>query len=301
MNRHQATLYRGRFAPSPTGPLHFGSLVAAVGSFLDARARQGEWLVRMEDLDPPREMPGAAEHILRTLEDYALHWDGEVLYQSRRHDYYAYILDKLDQAQHVYPCGCSRREIRQQSVENSRAVYPGTCRQGLPDGRQARSVRLRVPDMAIRFNDRLQGDIEEHLPQSSGDFILRRADGLYAYQLAVVADDAAQDITDVVRGADLLDSTCRQIYLQQLLHADTPRYLHLPVATNAKGEKLSKQTHAQPVSRRQPVATLCSVLAFLGQPLVRDLESASLDEFWRYAVRTWDSDRLPKERIIKQD
>lgn len=292
--------YRGRFAPSPTGPLHFGSLVAAVGSYLDARANNGEWLVRMEDLDPPREVPGAADEILQTLDDYGLEWDGEVVYQSQRHDYYEYVLTKLDEARHIYPCGCTRREIREHPDSGSHSVYPGTCRKGLAPGREARSIRLRVPDLAIRFEDRLQGPIEEWLPQASGDFILKRADGLYAYQLAVVADDAAQDISDIVRGADLLGSTCRQIYLQQLLHADTPRYLHLPVAANSKGEKLSKQTFARAVSNKRPVRTLCAVLTFLGQILPPDIESASLDEFWRFAISQWDCDRLPRERLIKQ-
>lgn len=292
--------YRGRFAPSPTGPLHFGSLIAAVGSFLDARSCGGEWLVRMEDLDPPREVSGAADDILRTLEAFGLYWDREVMYQSRRHGAYQQTLQRLEHAQLVYPCGCSRKDIRENTARSgSGDVYPGTCRDGLPQGREARSLRLRVPDLNVRFGDRLQGDIEEWLPEKSGDFIIRRADGLFAYQLAVVVDDAEQGITDVVRGADLLDSTCRQIFLQQSLGVARPRYLHLPVAVNEHGEKLSKQTKAPAVSPRQAVAALTAALRFLGQSVPDGLESSQQADFWSWAVPNWQSGRIPKTRIIE--
>jgi len=294
--------YRGRFAPSPTGPLHFGSLIAAVGSFLDARSRGGEWLVRIEDLDPPREISGATDDILRTLDALGLYWDGEVIYQSQRHHAYQQALEQLEGARLVYPCGCSRKDIQQNAVRSgSGSVYPGTCRNGLPQGRAARSLRLRVPDLDIRFSDRLQGDIAEWLPDKSGDFVIRRADGLFAYQLAVVVDDAGQGITDVVRGADLLDSTCGQIFLLQSLGYAPPRYLHLPVAVNESGEKLSKQTNAPAVSRQQGINSLTAALRFLGQRVPEGLEDSQLADFWDWAVQNWESERIPDSRTIAED
>jgi glutamyl-Q tRNA(Asp) synthetase len=289
--------YRGRFAPSPTGPLHFGSLIAALGSFLDARSRAGEWLVRMEDLDPPREVKGAADNILRTLEAFGLYWDNEVMFQSQRHDAYQQALEQLEQTGLIYPCGCSRREI-QKNTRGSGTVYPGTCRNGLPQGREARSLRLRAPDLELGFADRLQGDIRERLPEKSGDFVIRRADGLFAYQLAVVVDDAEQGITDIVRGADLLDSTCRQIFLQQSLGYARTRYLHLPVALNENGEKLSKQTRAPAVTPRQAVSSLTAAMRFLGQRVPEGLEDAQLGDFWDWALPNWELDRIPNSRLI---
>ncbi len=259
--------YRGRFAPSPTGPLHFGSLVAAAASWLDARAAGGRWLLRMEDLDSPRVQPGAAGEILGTLRQLGLHWDGEVTYQSARSARYDEALQRL--SAHTYWCGCTRREIADSSLglaADGAAIYPGTCRDGLPAGRPRRALRLRVDDARIVFTDRVQGRREQVLSRDVGDFVLYRADGQHAYQLAVVVDDAAQGITDVVRGADLIDSTARQIYLQRLLGLPTPRYLHVPVAVNAAGEKLSKQTGAEPIDVSRPAHELRRALAFLGQP-----------------------------------
>jgi len=291
--------YRGRFAPSPTGPLHFGSLVAAVGSFLDARACDGEWLMRIEDLDPPREVAGAGQDILFTLDAFGLHWDGPVVYQSQRTERYQQALRKLERAGNVYPCACSSRDIQQLSAQNGApALYPGTCRNGLPPGREAHSIRLRVPEITVCFNDRLQGEIREWLPEASGDFVVKRADGLFAYQLAVAVDDISQGITDVVRGADLLGSTTRQLLIMQLLDAAEPRYLHLPVAINAQGEKLSKQTQAIPLDSHKKAETLCAVLRFLGQATPTDLETAGLDEVWRWAITSWDTGRLPTARQI---
>jgi glutamyl-Q tRNA(Asp) synthetase len=293
--------YRGRFAPSPTGPLHFGSLVAAVGSFLDARAHGGEWLVRMEDLDPPREVAGAAQDILRTLGAFGLHPDRDPVYQSQRGGLYQEALQQLESTGNTYPCACSRRDIERLSDNSDGRVYPGTCRNGLPPGRRARSIRLRVPeDASIRFDDRLQGEIAQYLPEACGDFVLRRADGLFAYQLAVVVDDAEQGITDVVRGADLLECTARQVLLYRLLGYTSPRYLHLPVAANRKGEKLSKQTGAPAIDTRQPVITLCRVLEFLDQRPPPGLREASLEEFWNWAIASWDVGRLPPQRLIAQ-
>ena len=287
--------YRGRFAPSPTGPLHFGSLVAAAGSFLEARTRGGEWLVRMEDLDPPRVEAGAADGILRTLEACGLDWDGQVLHQSARNDAYHSALHRLRELHLVYPCACSRREIADSAIAGTEGpVYPGTCRGGIAAGRGARALRLDTSGAAIAFEDALQGHITCQLERESGDFVLYRSDGVYAYQLAVVVDDAEQGITDVVRGADLLASTPRQIYIQQLLRLPQPRYAHLPVAVNARGEKLSKQTLALPVDAAQPLPALMAALSFLGQPPPLGLERATVRELWAWAMGNWRLDRVPR-------
>ncbi|MGD8999152.1 MAG: tRNA glutamyl-Q(34) synthetase GluQRS [Granulosicoccaceae bacterium] len=292
MNSSQ--LYIGRFAPSPTGPLHFGSLLAAVASYLDARANQGRWLVRMDDLDQPRCVKGADSEILKTLEAYGLYWDGEVMYQSQRQAAYEAALDQLQQDKLVYACGCTRREIADiahAGIEGP--VYPGTCRPGLPAGKTARSIRLCTPDEIIVLQDRIQGEVKQHVQQQVGDFIIRRADGLFAYQLAVVVDDAEQHITDIVRGSDLLASTPRQISLQRLLGIKTPRYAHLPVAVNSVGNKLSKQTHAHPIDNRQARDTLLQVMRFLNQPVSNDMPQMSLHEFWAEAVARWQADKIP--------
>ncbi|OGI42356.1 MAG: tRNA glutamyl-Q(34) synthetase GluQRS [Candidatus Muproteobacteria bacterium RBG_16_64_11] len=289
--------YRGRFAPSPTGPLHFGSLVAAVGSFLCARAQGGEWFVRIEDLDPPREVAGAADDILRTLDSFGLHWDGEVMYQSRRRETYEAALAQLKEAGVLYPCACTRREIADSSVSGIEGpVYPGTCRAGLSPGRVARAWRVRTDNRAIEFEDGLQGVIRSALADDIGDFVVQRADGFFAYQLAVVVDDAAQGISEIVRGADLLDSTPRQIHLQRLLGLPTPGYLHLPVVLNANGEKLSKQTQAVPLDRQAPVTALWAALAFLGQSPDPAWRTADLRSFWGEAIARWSPARLPRQR-----
>jgi len=284
--------YRGRFAPSPTGPLHFGSLVAAVGSYLDAKAEGGEWLVRIEDVDQPRTVAGAADAILRTLDALGVGWDGEVLYQSRRDEAYRAALADLERSGMVYPCACSRKDIADSSFTGPAGlIYPGTCRPGLPPGRSGRAVRLRV-EGEIAFADRLQGEIRQDLEREVGDFVLRRADGLFAYQLAVVVDDAEQGITHVVRGADLLDSTPRQIYLQGLLGLAVPSYLHLPVAVNQRREKLSKQTLAPEVDLARPAELLCRVLRFLDQEPPPGLEAGGLEACWTWAVSHWRPERL---------
>jgi glutamyl-Q tRNA(Asp) synthetase len=291
--------YRGRFAPSPTGPLHFGSLVAAVGSYLEAKTRGGAWLLRMEDLDPPREQPGAAERILRTLEACGMNWDGNIMYQSKRGETYRAALARLEAQGLVYVCGCSRREIADSGLGPDGAlIYPGTCRMGLAPGKTPRATRVRVDHQAIEFEDAVQGKIRQNLAAEVGDFVLLRADGLYAYQLAVVVDDAEQGITDVVRGADLLASTPRQIYLQRLLGLGTPRYLHLPAVVNAAREKLSKQTHAPPVDERNPVPALTQVMEFLGQAPPADLRRATLAEFWSWALSHWDAQQIPRRRSL---
>jgi glutamyl-Q tRNA(Asp) synthetase len=289
--------YRGRFAPSPTGPLHVGSLVAAVGSYLDARAHHGEWLLRMEDLDRPRCVPGAADAILRTLETLGLYWDGPVLQQGRRDPAYAAALTQLASAGQIYGCACTRREIADSVLAGiDGPVYPGTCRGGLPPGRVARAWRVRCDGAHIAFDDAIQGRIAQDLEREIGDFVLKRADGLFAYQLAVVVDDAEQRITDIVRGADLIDSTPRQIHLQHLLGLPVPRYAHLPVAVNRQGEKLSKQTLAAAVDTREPVPLLNRVLEFLGQARVDDCETQDLAAFWPAAIAGWRRERIPRSR-----
>ena len=291
--------YRGRFAPSPTGPLHFGSLVAAAGSFLDARHQQGEWLLRMEDLDPPREVAGASDDILRTLEQLGLSWDGPVVYQSTRHPLYEEALVSLRQQGHLFDCGCSRKEIAESAMPGeSTAVYPGTCRNGLAPGRSPRSVRVRSQAIEISVHDRLQPAFSQQLESDVGDFIVHRADGLFSYQIAVVVDDAEQRISHIVRGADLLDSTPRQIYLQQLLGLPVPDYMHLPVAVNADADKLSKQTHALPVDTGNGRDVVIDVLRYLHQPLPESPRDASLDELWHWAIEHWDSTAIPVQHSL---
>ena len=284
--------YVGRFAPSPTGPLHFGSLVAALASWLDARAAGGIWRVRMEDLDRPRTQPGAAEEILRQLTAIGLAWDGEVLRQSGRDAAYGVALEALSRAGATYPCGCTRREIEDSTLAPDGArIYPGTCRDGLAPRRAPRATRVRTDPAPIAFVDRVQGPQSQSVEREVGDFVLRRADGLAAYQLAVVVDDAAQGITDVVRGADLLDSTARQILLQRLLGYPRPAYLHVPVAVSADGEKLSKQTGAPAAG----AADVPRALAFLGHapPSGLDLRT-TLD----WATMHWNPARIPRARSL---
>ena len=295
-----ANKIHGRFAPSPTGPLHFGSLVAAVGSYLHARSQGGRWSVRLEDVDRPRCRDDIAQEMLRTLEAFGFTWDTEVLWQSRRDEAYAAALDRLRALGRVFACACTRRELADsQLAADGAAVYPGSCRQGLPAGRAPRASRLLLAEESVGFVDAVQGETTQHLPTEVGDFVLRRADGLYAYQLAVVVDDAEQGITDVVRGADLLGSTPRQILLQRLLGYATPRYVHLPVATDASGEKLSKQTRALAVDAARPLPLLLSVLRFLGQAPPDSLAEASLDELWRWAIENWREDRVPRCRSAR--
>ena len=282
--------YRGRFAPSPTGPLHFGSLVAAVASWLDARAAGGEWLVRIEDLDTPRCVPGADRDILKTLQAFGLQWDGEVTWQGERRERYGASLARLRAAGLTYACACSRREIADSGLRGPEgAVYPGTCRhRGLAFGAGV-AERMRVPPGEVRFSDRHAGELAQDVARDIGDFVLARRDGLHAYQLAVVVDDAEQGITDVVRGADLLWSTPRQVLLQRALGFATPRYLHVPVVTNAAGEKLSKQTLAPAVRGGDPAAVR-DALAFLGQREVAGSDAAAM---LRDAVTKWEPSRMP--------
>ena len=291
------TSYRGRFAPSPTGPLHFGSLVAALASYCDARAAGGEWLVRIEDVDEPRSRAHAASAILATLEAYGFEWDGEVVRQSEREAIYQSALDQLVAAGEAYPCSCTRKELETAPYgAGGERVYPGTCRTGVASVGKPRAWRLRVTDQPIAFRDRLQGAREQRLEREIGDFIIKRADGMFAYQLAVVVDDAAQGITHVVRGADLLASTARQIWLQRRLKLSTPSYLHHPIAILKNGEKLSKQTGAAPLPS-DPLPMLRAAWEFLGQA-EPPAQPGSVADFWRWAHRTWAPANLPPVTML---
>ena len=288
------TSYIGRFAPSPTGPLHLGSLVAAVASWLDARAVNGQWRVRMEDLDRPRCESGAADIILHQLEAYSLQWDGEVLLQSQRDDAYAAALDALKSRGAVFSCACTRSQLAAapRNHENE-IIYPGTCRKGLPAGAPARAWRVRVSNVAPYFRDRIHGDLQQNLAHEVGDFVVKRADGLFAYQLAVVVDDAFQNITDIVRGADLLWNTPRQIHLQTLFGLPTPRYAHVPLITNAAGQKLSKQTLAPALPEHARGAVMTQALALLGQTPPVELIGADPAELLAWARAHWHIENVP--------
>jgi glutamyl-Q tRNA(Asp) synthetase len=286
----------GRFAPSPTGPLHFGSLVAAVGSYCLARQAGGRWLVRMEDLDAPRVVPGAAEEILRGLETLGLTWDGEVVWQSRRSSAYAEALSRLQAQGLIYACGCTRREILASAPHPGEdgPVYPGTCRNGLPPGRHPRAERLLVPVAPVCFSDGVFGPQEQRLADAVGDFVLRRADGIYAYQLAVVVDDAAAGVNQVVRGADLLTSTPRQIYLHACLGHPVPHFVHLPLALAGSGEKLSKRHGAmKTVCSASSGKLVTAALEFLGQPPPVELRGAPASDMLAWGVAHFDLARVP--------
>lgn len=295
--------YIGRFAPSPSGPLHMGSLVAAMASYLDAKVHQGLWLLRIEDLDYDRNVDGADAAILASLRRCGMAWDGEATWQSRRLPLYQAALQRLQGDGLVYACGCSRKEIQDSLLQagagrHGAAVYPGTCRHGLAPGKEARGLRLRVPEGAAAvygFVDRWHGALRQDLASEVGDFIVLRGDGYWAYQLAVVVDDGDQGITQVVRGADLLDSTPRQLYLQDLLGLPHPGYLHVPVVNNALGEKLSKQTGALAFDTGTSAADLlASALLPAARFLGLDVQAGSIDDFWRRAIPAW-AQRLPKQ------
>lgn len=306
--------YRGRFAPSPSGPLHDGSLIAAMASFLDARAHGGQWLVRIEDIDAPRVTPGADQFILHQLQTLGMHWDEPPIWQQQRLPRYQQVFESLAARGLVYGCGCTRQEITQAAAQMAAAAaastpalvdippltcssdrptesgltaerpYPGTCRNGLPPGRQARAWRLRIPPGIHRFNDRWMGPQQQDVAHQAGDIILKRADGLWAYQFVVVVDDGDQGITDIVRGADLLDSTPRQQILAGLLGMPIARTLHVPLALATDGRKLSKQNHAPALDLSTPLRTLDRAWRFLG---FDSLNAASVDDFWQQATTQW--------------
>lgn len=273
----------GRFAPSPSGDLHFGSLVSAVGSFLEAKSAGGIWLIRIEDIDPPREISGSAQRIIENLESLGMTADGPVLYQSTRLGAYQQALDSLLKNRLAYPCSCSRKDLPPSGI------YPGTCRNGLKKGKQARSVRFLATNQPNAFDDQIQGTVAS----DTDDFIILRADGLFAYQLAVVVDDHFQGITQVVRGADLLDSTGRQIALQNALGFTTPTYMHLPLVLGANGKKLSKRESSDPIVDIHPARVVTRALRFLGQSPPDNL---SLDTLWAWAMENWEPGLIPPEK-----
>ena len=288
MSKPASPAYIGRFAPTPSGYLHFGSLVAALASYLDARAVGGRWLLRMEDLDPPREMPGAQDAILRSLETYGFEWDGPLVRQSQRHDAYAEVLQRWLSQGLAYACTCSRKQL-----EHHQGVYPGFCRNA-GHGTENAAIRLRVPELEYHFIDRVQGEFRQHLGREVGDFIIRRRDGLYAYQLAVVIDDAWQGVNAVVRGADLLDSTPRQLYLQELLGVAAPSYLHVPLLTQPDGHKLGKSYRSPPLPAEQARPLLLRALRALGQDAPEALLELPPNAILAWASQHWQVDRIPR-------
>ena len=280
--------------------MHLGSLYSALASFLHARFRKGEWIIRIDDLDPYRTVPGAAESILRTLERFGLHWDGPVLYQRQRSEAYRHALDLLGEKGLLYPCICTRKALRRLAEMNAQrsAAYPGHCRDKKINRHQPHALRIKTTARPICVHDQLQGCIEQNLAEETGDFIVRRRDQAYAYQLAVVIDDYEQNITEVLRGSDLLDSTPRQVYLQQLLELPTPDYLHVPVLVDQRGDKLSKQTHAPPVNEKKPAETLFYLLSRLKQSPPAELKGAAPSELLEWAIAHWDVSRLPRVRSL---
>ena len=285
--------YIGRFAPSPSGPLHFGSLIAALASYLQAKSNNGKWLLRIEDVDTPRTVPGADKVILKQLENLGLYWDGEIVYQSQNTERYQSVFNVLQNINMIFPCSCSRKEL-----DNS--TYPGTCRKGTNKKLTHYSQRLIVEDKEIGFHDLLQGYYSQSLKKDVGDFVLKRRDDIFTYHLAVVIDDADQNISEIVRGVDLLDSTPRHIYLQNLLQLNTPDYLHLPIAVNNQGNKLSKQTNAQSIDINSPLKTIYDALKFLGQSPPNDLSDK--ESLLNWSIQNWQPEKLPrKEKIVVID
>lgn len=292
--------YIGRYAPSPTGPLHFGSLIAAVASYCDAKSHAGKWLLRIEDLDKPREITGAANTILQQLEAFGFEWDGETTYQSQRSQCYADVFTQLQKQQLIYPCTCTRKEIGDSTTHFGIEgwVYPNTCLQYAIKPSTDVAFRIKTNSVPVSFNDTIQGNVRQSLNTDIGDFVLKRADGLFTYQLAVVVDDAAQGVTHIVRGADLLASTPRQIYLQQLLHLTHPIYTHVPIATNAAGEKLSKQTKAPAIDTQFVGQALFHALDFLGQNPPAEIKNSQPGEIWSWAITNWQLHKIPRQKCI---
>lgn len=297
-------VYRGRFAPSPTGPLHFGSLIAAMGSYLQAKQQHGTWLVRIDDVDPPRELKGASKEILKTLEGFGFEWDEEVLYQSNRLKRYQEAVNALIKQQKAYTCSCSRKSILKEMGQlkyEGEIIYPGLCRNGPLKNNKDYSVRLRCDSEPICFNDPIQGKQAINLEKYRGDFIILRRDHHFSYHLATGIDDAEQNITDVVRGADLLNCTGSQLYVQHALNLASPQYGHLPIAVNSDGHKLSKQNHAKVIEVKNAVPLLYKSLKFLGQMPPIDLMECNQKDLWNWAKSHWRLDLVPKQSKLKID
>lgn len=289
MHNDNPTIYKGRFAPSPTGPVHFGTLIAAVGSYLQAKKNNGEWLIRMEDVDTTRKVEGSDKEILETLEAFGFEWDGEIIYQSGQNEHYENALQQLISRSLVFPCTCTRKQL----TCSNNSTYPGTCRnRPFPDEGE-HALRLLAKDINIKFSDIVMGKQSQNIAQQCGDFVIKRRDGLFAYQLAVVVDDAVQNITEIVRGSDLLDSTPRQIYIQQLLGYQTPAYCHLPLAVDSNGDKISKSEGAARVDVNNKEKLMCRVLEFLGQSPPLDLADSDVDDIWKWSIDNWNVDKVP--------
>lgn len=291
--------YIGRFAPSPTGPLHFGSLVAATASYLQAQSLNGKWLLRVEDIDPPRAQPGATDAILRALERYGFEWHSDVIFQSHSHSAHEDALQSLLDRKLAYPCGCSRRDLADAPRGPLGTIYPGTCRDGCDALETA--IRLRISNVPISFVDELQGLQTQHLERDSGDFVIRRRDGLIAYHLAVVVNDALEGVTEIVRGTDLMDSTPRQIWLQQLLGYPTPNYLHIPVITHPNGDKLSKLTGAMAIPMDDVANGLFGALVALQQEPPPALRQSGLTDVWKWGIENWRVDAMKGKTAISTD
>jgi len=285
-------IYKGRFAPSPSGPLHLGSLFTALASFLQAHKKKGQWFLRIDDVDTIRVTNGATDSILKTLEAFSLQWDGEILYQSQQKERYEQAIESLQHQSLLYPCTCSRKQLAKIN-KNKPAIYPGICRRKKPtDTKLPYSLRIRTDDALIGFTDKLQGVISQNIALSVGDFVLKRRDNIYAYHLATIIDDDFLGITEVLRGIDLLDSTPRQLYLQQRLNLKTPEFMHLPVLTDASGIKLSKQRFAKPVSGENPVKMLLTCLELLAQNPPSALSKANKKEILEWAIENWNPSKL---------
>jgi glutamyl-Q tRNA(Asp) synthetase len=295
MRSKQLQPYIGRFAPSPTGPVHFGTLIAAVGSYLQAKKNNGNWLIRMEDVDTTRKVAGSDKEILNTLEAFGFEWDDEIIYQSQQTALYQSALEQLLSQSLLFPCVCTRNQL----AESNSNIYPGTCRNRKLPEENKHALRLLARDVTIEFNDIVMGKQSQNIAQQCGDFVIKRRDALFAYQLAVVVDDALQGITEIVRGSDLLDSTPRQIYLQQLLAYPTPDYCHLPLAIDKHGNKISKSDNATRVDIKCRERLICEVLTFLGQNPPFDLTGSSIDDIWSWAVKHWDISQVPAKTHIR--
>ncbi len=295
MPNDKPQIYKGRFAPSPTGPVHFGTLVAAVGSYLQAKKNKGEWLIRMEDVDITRKVDGADVDILKTLEAFGFEWHGEIIYQSEQTAHYEQALEQLISQSLIFPCLCSRKQLS----KSDNTIYPGTCRSRQLPEKNEHALRLLSKDITIEFNDVVMGRRSQNIKRQCGDFVIRRRDSLFAYQLAVVVDDDLQNITEVVRGADLLDSTPRQIYLQQLLNYPTPDYCHLPLAVDNSGNKISKSEGATKIDLQHKEQQLISVLGFLGQNPPEDLAQSSINDIWSWATEHWDVTYVSSKKHIQ--
>ncbi len=291
-------MYTGRFAPSPTGDVHFGTLVAAVASYLQARTRHGRWLLRIDDIDTTRHVENADTHIIKTLEHHGFEWHGSIDYPSKNTAFYQAALQELIAKGLIFPCLCSRKQLTEQAGETPHKVYPGNCRQRkLPEPAE-HALRLRGKNQTVTFHDQLMGWQQQNIQDECGDYIVKRRDGLFAYQLAVVVDDARQGITEVVRGVDLLESTPRQIYLQQLLGYTQPAYLHIPLATDHQGNKLSKSTDAACINKNRTSDNLVRALDFLGQQPADNLNEANIGEIWTWAINHWSLDSVPVKKTI---